>query len=60
MTPNDIKAALLRKDFNTSSAAVFIDFFTRRGLITADAEADYTEMNMRPHRTLLFLMARCL
>lgn len=41
MTPDEIKTALLRKEFKTNSAAVMIDFFIRHGIITADNERDY-------------------
>lgn len=57
MTVDEIKAALLRNDFKTNSAAVMIDFFIRHGIISADSESDYTEMNMRLHRTLPFATA---
>ncbi|KAK3357824.1 NUDIX hydrolase domain-like protein [Lasiosphaeria hispida] len=57
MTPEEVKEALLKKEFKTNSAAVFIDFFIRHGLITADDEVNYTEMNMRLHRTLPFATA---
>ena len=57
MTPEEVKTALLKKEFKTNSAAVMIDFFIRRGIITADSEGDYTEMNMRLHRTLPFSTA---
>ncbi|KAH7013425.1 NUDIX hydrolase domain-like protein [Ilyonectria destructans] len=57
MTPDEIKTALLRKEFKTNSAAVMIDFFIRHGIITADNERDYTEMSMRLHRTLPFATA---
>ncbi|KAK7418164.1 hypothetical protein QQX98_004139 [Neonectria punicea] len=57
MTPDEIKKALLRKEFKTNSAAVMIDFFIRHGIITAENERDYPEMNMRLHRTLPFATA---
>lgn len=57
MTPDKVKMALLRNEFKTNSAAVMIDFFIRHGIITADNERDYPEMNMRLHRSLLFATA---
>ena len=57
MTPDEVKTALLRQEFKTNSAAVMIDFFIRHGIITADTERDYSEMNMRLHRTLPFATA---
>jgi 8-oxo-dGTP pyrophosphatase MutT (NUDIX family) len=57
MTSDEVKKALLQKDFKTNSAAVMIDFFIRHGLITADDECDYPEMSMRLHRTLPFATA---
>lgn len=57
MTPEEVKAALLKKEFKTNSAAVFIDVFIRHGIVTADDEVDYTEMCMRLHRKLPFATA---
>lgn len=57
MTPDETKKALFRQEFKTNSAAVMIDFFIRHGIITADNERDYPEMNMRLHRTLPFATA---
>jgi 8-oxo-dGTP pyrophosphatase MutT (NUDIX family) len=57
MTSDEVKKALLQKEFKTNSAAVMIDFFIRHGLITADDECDYPEMSMRLHRTLPFATA---
>lgn len=57
MTPDDVKEALMKKEFKTNSAAVMIDFFIRHGFITADDERDYTEMSMHLHRTLPFATA---
>lgn len=54
LTPEEVKAALLRNEFKTNSAAVMVDFFIRHGIISADDELDYPEMNMRLHRTLPF------
>lgn len=57
MTPDEVKTALLNKEFKTNSAAAMIDFFIRHGIITADNEVDYPELSMRLHRTLPFSTA---
>ncbi|KAL1854327.1 hypothetical protein Daus18300_011513 [Diaporthe australafricana] len=57
LTPGEVKAALLREEFKSNSAAVMVDFFIRHGIISADNERNYTEMNMRLHRTLPFATA---
>lgn len=57
LTPDEVKAALLKNEFKTNSAAVMIDFFIRHGIISADNERDYPEMSMRLHRTLPFATA---
>ncbi|KAJ3573334.1 hypothetical protein NPX13_g4737 [Xylaria arbuscula] len=57
MTVDGVKAALLRNEFKTNSAAVMIDFFIRHGVISADNEIDYPELNMRLHRRLPFATA---
>ena len=58
MTPDEVRTALLQKEFKTNSAAVMIDFFIRHGIITDDSEGDYPEMNIRLHCTLPFVTAR--
>lgn len=37
-TPDEVKAALLRDEFKTNSAAVMVDFLIRHGIINADNE----------------------
>lgn len=54
MTIEQLKSALLREDFKPDSAAVLIDFMIRHGIITADNEPDFVEINMRLHRMLPF------
>lgn len=57
MTIDEVKTALLRREFKTNSAAVMIEFFIRHGVVTAENERDSTEINMRLHRTLPFKTA---
>lgn len=53
LTPEEDKAALLRRESKRSSTTVFVDPFVRYGLITAQGdEVDYAEVNMRLHRRL--------
>jgi len=54
MSVEDIQAALLRKEFKPDSAAVLIHFLIRHGILTAESERDYVEINMRLHRMLPF------
>lgn len=54
MTVDQVKAALLKEEFKPDSAAVMIDFFIRHGVITAENEPDFVEINMRLHRRLPF------
>lgn len=56
-TPDEVKAALLRDECKTKSAAVMVDFFIRHGIVTADNELHYAEMSMRLHRMLPFATA---
>lgn len=53
LTPEEDKAALLRRESKRSSTTVFVGPFIRYGLITAKGdEVDYAELNMRLHRRL--------
>ncbi|KAI1381637.1 NUDIX hydrolase domain-like protein [Hypoxylon crocopeplum] len=54
MTVEDVQKALLNREFKPDSAAVMIDFFVRHGIITAENEKDYVEINTRLHRRLPF------
>ena len=54
MDVDDVKAALLNKEFKPDSGAVLIDFLIRHGIITAENETDFVEINMRLHRWLPF------
>ncbi|KAL3445007.1 hypothetical protein BJX65DRAFT_319683 [Aspergillus insuetus] len=48
----EVKAALLRGEFKLNSAIVVIDFFMRHGVITAENEKEYVEIECRLHRRL--------
>ncbi|OTB03516.1 hypothetical protein M426DRAFT_23676 [Hypoxylon sp. CI-4A] len=54
MTVPEVQKALLNDEFKADSAAVFIDFLIRHGVITADNEKDFIELNQRLHRRLPF------
>lgn len=54
MSVEEIQAALLRKEFKPDSAAVLIHFLIRHGVLTAENERDYVEINIRLHRMLPF------
>jgi 8-oxo-dGTP pyrophosphatase MutT (NUDIX family) len=47
-----IKEAMINKEFKTNCAAVMIDFFIRHGIITDENEEDYLEILTRLHRPL--------
>lgn len=54
MSINELQMALLRKEFKPDSAAVLIQFLIIHGVLTAENEPDYVEINMRLHRRLPF------
>ncbi|KAI0843361.1 hypothetical protein F5Y06DRAFT_283906 [Hypoxylon sp. FL0890] len=54
MTVGEVQKALLNGEFKPDSAAVLIDFFIRHGIIRADNEKDFIEINTRLHRRLPF------
>ncbi|KAI1780394.1 NUDIX hydrolase domain-like protein [Hypoxylon cercidicola] len=54
MTVEEVQKALLNGEFKADSAVVLIEFCIRHGIITADNEKDFIEMNMRIHRRLPF------
>lgn len=54
MTVGEVQDALLNGEFKADSAVVLVDFFIRHGIITADNEEDFVEINMRLHRRLPF------
>lgn len=52
MPVEEVRDALFRGEFKTNCAFVMIDFFIRHGIITAENEKDYAEINSRLHRRL--------
>ncbi|KAF6226628.1 hypothetical protein HO173_012458 [Letharia columbiana] len=53
-TVDEVKRALAEGQFKPNCAAVLLDFFIRRGILTAENEKDYTEIVSRLHRKLPF------
>ncbi|KAL5454776.1 hypothetical protein PMIN06_004793 [Paraphaeosphaeria minitans] len=47
-----VKQAMVNREFKTNCAAVMIDFFIRHGIITAETEKDYLDILTRLHRKL--------
>ncbi|KAF1979349.1 hypothetical protein BU23DRAFT_497407 [Bimuria novae-zelandiae CBS 107.79] len=47
-----VKKAMISRQFKTNCAAVMIDFFVRHGIITDENEVDYLDIVTRLHRTL--------
>ncbi|CAF9913584.1 hypothetical protein IMSHALPRED_001388 [Imshaugia aleurites] len=53
-TVDEVKRALAGGQFKPNCAAVLLDFFIRRGILTAENEKDYMEIVSRLHRKLPF------
>ena len=53
-TVDEVKRALAEGQFKPNCAAVLLDFFIRRGILTAENEKDYIEIVSRLHRKLPF------
>ena len=53
-TVDEVKRALAEGQFKPNCAAVLLDFFIRRGILTAENEKDYMEIVSRLHRKLPF------
>lgn len=51
---NQVKENLRQGSFKTNCALVTIDFFIRHGIINADNEPDYIEIQQRCHRDMPF------
>ncbi|KAJ4360750.1 uncharacterized protein N0V89_001317 [Didymosphaeria variabile] len=47
-----VKKAMINRQFKTNCAAVMIDFFIRHGILTDENEQDYLEIVTRLHRKL--------
>ncbi|KAJ5656462.1 hypothetical protein N7507_008412 [Penicillium longicatenatum] len=52
LTVQEVKDALVRGEFKPNCAVVMIDFFIRRGILTAENEPDYLDIISRLHRRL--------
>ena len=50
----EVKRALAEGQFKPNCAVVLLDFFIRRGILTAENEKDYVEIVSRIHRKLPF------
>lgn len=53
-TVDEVKRALAEGQFKPNCAVVLLDFFIRRGILTAENEKDYVEIVSRIHRKLPF------
>lgn len=53
-TVDEVKRALEEGQFKPDCAVVLLDFFIRRGILTAENEKDYVEIVSRLHRKLPF------
>ena len=53
-TVDEVKRALAEGQFKPNCAVVLLDFFIRRGILTAENEQDYVEIVSRIHRKLPF------
>ena len=53
-TVHEVKRALAEGQFKPNCAMVLLDFFVRRGILTAENEKDYAEIVSRLHRKLPF------
>ena len=53
-TVHEVERALAEGQFKPNCAMVLLDFFVRRGILTAENEEDYTEIVSRLHRKLPF------
>ncbi|GAW20724.1 hypothetical protein ANO14919_102340 [Xylariales sp. No.14919] len=53
-TVDEVREELTKGNFKPNCALILIDFFIRRGIITAENEPDYAEILQRLHRKLPF------
>lgn len=53
-TVEEVKEAMRNGEFKPNTALVMLDFFIRHGVLTAETEKDYAEINARLHRRLEF------
>ncbi|KAI0442874.1 hypothetical protein F4803DRAFT_346418 [Xylaria telfairii] len=61
MSVGDVQAALLNNEFKPDAAVVVVDFLIRHGVITAENERNFVQINEHIHRRLPFRVAvtRC-
>ncbi|KAI0407813.1 hypothetical protein F4802DRAFT_551345 [Xylaria palmicola] len=57
MSVGDVQAALLNNEFKPDAAVVVVDFLIRNGVITADNERNFIQINEHIHRRLPFRVA---
>lgn len=54
MTLDEIKAAMVGREFKSNCNLVMIDFFIRHGILTPDSEPHYVEIQTKLHRSIPF------
>ncbi|KAI1146700.1 hypothetical protein F4825DRAFT_466324 [Nemania diffusa] len=57
MSVGDVQAALLNNEFKPDAAVVMVDFLIRHGVITAENERSFVQINEHLHRRLPFRVA---
>ncbi|KAI0116438.1 hypothetical protein GGR51DRAFT_501325 [Nemania sp. FL0031] len=57
MSVGDVQAALLNNEFKPDAAVVVVDFLIRHGVITAENERNFIQINEHIHRRLPFRVA---
>ncbi|KAI8949296.1 hypothetical protein F4801DRAFT_580534 [Xylaria longipes] len=57
MSVGDVQAALLNNEFKPDAAVVVVDFLIRHGVITAENERSFVQINEHIHRRLPFRVA---
>ncbi|KAI0467883.1 hypothetical protein F4859DRAFT_492956 [Xylaria cf. heliscus] len=57
MSVGDVQAALLNNEFKPDAAVVVVDFLIRHGVITAENERNFVQINEHIHRRLPFRVA---
>ncbi|KAI0455082.1 hypothetical protein F5B21DRAFT_472835 [Xylaria acuta] len=57
MSVGDVQTALLNNEFKPDAAVVVVDFLIRHGVITAENERSFVEINEHIHRRLPFRVA---
>ncbi|KAI1741004.1 hypothetical protein F4680DRAFT_77712 [Xylaria scruposa] len=57
MSVGDVQSALLNNEFKPDAAVVVVDFLIRHGVITAENERNFVQINEHIHRRLPFRVA---